>query len=122
MGRTARTMHAVPQSCAACASRVLVPHMQVAGRIGAEGLIPTTDSYGSALGDIVRCATCGHMQLDRFPSDAELAEAYAAAASDDYVEEEAGQRATAREALERIERFVAPGHLVDIGCWVGFLM
>jgi SAM-dependent methyltransferase len=96
--------------------------MQVAGGIGAEGLIPTTDSYGSALADIVRCLACGHMQLERFPSDEELAQAYAQAASDDYVEEEAGQRATAREALDRIERFVTPGSLLDIGCWVGFLM
>jgi SAM-dependent methyltransferase len=90
--------------------------------MGAEGLIPTTDSYGAALADIERCVACGHMQLDRFPSDAELAAAYAEAASDDYVEEEAGQRATARETLERIERFASPGKLLDIGCWVGFLM
>jgi SAM-dependent methyltransferase len=96
--------------------------MRTAGDMGSEGLIPTTDSYGSALADIERCLACGHMQLDRFPSDEELAAAYAAAASDDYVEEEAGQRATAREALERIERHVEPGRLLDVGCWVGFLM
>ena len=96
--------------------------MRVAGAIGEEGLIPTTDSYGAALADIERCPACSHMQLDRFPSEAELAGAYADAASDDYVEEEAGQRATARIALERIERFAAPGTLLDVGCWVGFLL
>jgi SAM-dependent methyltransferase len=41
--------------------------------------------------------------------------------SSDYVDEEAGQRATARTALELIERFVPRGRLVDLGCWVGFL-
>ena len=63
------------------------------------------------------------MQLERMPTDAELGEAYGEAASDDYVEEEAGQRETARRALERIERYTGgPGALVDLGCWVGFLM
>ncbi|MBA2567174.1 MAG: class I SAM-dependent methyltransferase, partial [Thermoleophilaceae bacterium] len=48
--------------------------------------------------------------------------AYVEAASDDYIEEEAGQRSTARQALERLERYVEPGPLVDLGCWVGFLL
>jgi SAM-dependent methyltransferase len=110
-------------SCAACTSAVLLPHLEVAGA-RAEDLIPTTDRFGAALGDIVRCPACSHMQLDRFPSEAELGEAYGEAASEDYVEEEAGQRATARVALERIERFAprAPGALLDLGCWVGFLL
>jgi SAM-dependent methyltransferase len=115
-------MQRVSHACSACASPILVPHMRTGSGMGAEGLIPTTDSYGSALADIERCVACGHMQLDRFPSDEELAAAYAVAASDDYVEEEAGQRETAREALGRVERFVAPGTLLDVGCWVGFLM
>jgi SAM-dependent methyltransferase len=97
--------------------------MQVAGDAGESGLIPTTDRFGSALSDIVRCLACGHMQLERFPADAELAEAYGEAESEDYVEEEAGQRETARIALERIERRVErPGALLDLGCWVGFLL
>ena len=96
--------------------------MEVAGGMGEEGLIPTTDRFGSALADLVRCLACGHMQLERFPDEAELSEAYGDAESDDYVEEEAGQRATARVALERIERHVRPGAMLDLGCWVGFLL
>jgi SAM-dependent methyltransferase len=113
-------------SCAACSSTVLLPHLEVADA-RAEDLIPTTDRFGAALGDIVRCPACSHMQLDRFPTEAELGEAYGEAASEDYVEEEAGQRETARIALERIERF-APGAdegrraILDLGCWVGFLL
>jgi SAM-dependent methyltransferase len=96
--------------------------MRVRGEAGQQGLIPTTKEFGTALGDIVRCAHCGHMQLDRFPSEAELAAAYAEAASDDYVEEEAGQRASFGRVLERIERFANRGALLDVGCWVGFLL
>jgi SAM-dependent methyltransferase len=63
------------------------------------------------------------MQLERMPTDAELGEAYGEAASDDYVEEEAGQRETARRALATIERHTGgPGAIVDLGCWVGFLL
>jgi SAM-dependent methyltransferase len=62
------------------------------------------------------------MQLDRFPADEELAREYANAASNDYVDEEPGQRAAARRVLARVERYAGPGRLVDLGCWVGFLM
>ena len=91
--------------------------------MGADGLIPSTDHFGTALADIVRCQRCGHMQLDPMPAAATLAGAYADAASDDYVEEEAGQRETARRALARIERHAGgAGRLLDLGCWVGFLL
>ena len=109
--------------CAACGASALAAHLRVAGDAGPQGLIPTTDRYGSALSDIVRCERCGHMQLERMPSDAELGEAYGEAASEDYVEEEAGQRETARRALALIERHTGgPGAIVDLGCWVGFLL
>ncbi len=63
------------------------------------------------------------MQLARMPADAQLEEAYAEAASEDYVAEEAGQRETARRWLERVERHVpARAGLLDLGCWVGFLL
>ncbi|MFL5871453.1 MAG: class I SAM-dependent methyltransferase [Solirubrobacterales bacterium] len=109
--------------CAACGSADLVPHLRVRGEIGADGLIPTTKEFGTALGDIVRCRACTHMQLDRFPSDAELDAAYGEAASEDYVEEEAGQRHTFAGVLERIERHSPRrGALLDVGPWVGFLL
>ena len=67
------------------------------------------------------------------PADAVLESAYADAASEDYVAEEAGQRETARRALERIEKHLSPvpipdnggprhRTLLDLGCWVGFLL
>jgi SAM-dependent methyltransferase len=108
--------------CAACAGQRLELHLKVAGAAGPEGLIPTTDRFGAALSDIVRCADCGHMQLARFPPAAWLAEAYARAESTDYLAEERGQRATARAALDRIERHARRGRLLDLGCWAGFLL
>jgi SAM-dependent methyltransferase len=95
--------------------------------MGTDGLIPTTDQFGTALSDIVRCSNCGHMQLARMPEDAELEQAYASAASDDYVDEEAGQRETARRTLARIEAHAPTPEgrerrLLDLGCWVGFLL
>ena len=100
----------------------MVAHLSVAGSAGHSGLVPTSDRYGTALSDIVRCRHCGHMQLARFPAEAELSEAYAEAASRAYVDEEAGQRATARSTLARIEHHVGVGALLDLGCWVGFLL
>jgi SAM-dependent methyltransferase len=113
-------------SCAACGAGGLTLHLKVAGDMGPDGLIPTTDKFGTALSDIVRCPACGHMQLARMPEDAELEAAYADAASEDYVDEEAGQRETARRALDRIEEHAGRAgqrrSILDLGCWVGFLL
>lgn len=106
--------------CAVCNGERLLPHLHVAGEMGEQGLIPTTDRFGTALSDIVRCAECGHMQLERIPAEEVLEESYESAASTDYVDEEAGQRATAAAILDQIERHRRPGRLLDLGCWVGF--
>jgi SAM-dependent methyltransferase len=108
--------------CFACGGTSLEPHRRVAGDPGPAGLIPTTDRFGTALADLVRCADCGHMQLDRLPPNAELTEAYRDAASDDYLVEEAGQRRTARWILDQVERHTDRGSILDLGCWVGFLL
>lgn len=109
--------------CAVCGASGLAPHLAVAGSAGEDGLIPTTDRFGTALADIARCPVCGHMQLAVPPAEESLAEAYGEAESSDYVGEEEGQRATARAVLERIERHRRPpGRLLDLGCWVGFLL
>jgi SAM-dependent methyltransferase len=119
--------------CSACGAGGLVPHLKVAGDAGPGGLIPTTDRFGTALADLVRCPRCDHRQTEPMPSDAVLERAYAGAASEDYIDEEAGQRETARRTLARIESFLepvpipdngGPRHrtLLDLGCWVGFLL
>jgi SAM-dependent methyltransferase len=85
---------------------------------GAEDFAPTTDQFGVALGDFLRCPACGHLQLDPMPEHV----AYEDVESGDYEAEEAGQRATARGVLDRIERHAPQrGRLLDYGAWVGFL-
>jgi len=110
------------RSCVVCASDELRLHLRVGGDAGPDGLIPSTDRFGTALSDVVRCELCGHMQLLQFPSNDELAHAYGEAASDDYVEEAEGQRATARSVVAEIERFASPGPILDLGCWTGYLL
>jgi SAM-dependent methyltransferase len=106
-----------------CGSGGLRPHFAVAGEMGEAGLIPTTDQFGTALADIVKCPSCGHMQLEPMPPDSVLDQAYSDAASEDYVGEEAGQRETARRVLSAIERHQPQrGTILDLGCWVGFLL
>ena len=111
-----------PGTCAVCGAAALRPHLRVAGESGPDGLIPTTKEFGVALADIARCASCGHMQLDPLPDEERLREAYGEAGPDDYVDEESGQRATARALLELIEAHTARGRLLDVGAWLGFLL
>jgi SAM-dependent methyltransferase len=113
---------AIPGRCAACGAGALRLHLRVAGEMGPDGLVPTTDRFGTALADVARCAVCGHGQLHPMPDAATLTAAYGEAASDEYEAEEAGQRATAQRALDMIERHTAPGALLDVGCWLGFLL
>ena len=110
------------EKCAACQAPGLQAHFSVAGSAGEQGLIPTTDSFGTALADIVRCASCGHMQTSPMPSDAVLETAYEDATSEDYVSEASGQRETARRVLDVIEHQGTGRRLADLGCWVGFLL
>jgi SAM-dependent methyltransferase len=110
-------------ACAACTAADLRLHLRVAGELADQGLIPTTDQFGNALGDIVRCGRCGHMQIEPMPERTVLENGYAQAASKDYIGEEAGQRETARRALELIEQHANHNRtLLDLGCWVGFLL
>src|SRR5215208_4144155 len=105
--------------CAACGTAGLEAHLSVR-RSNGSSLAATTTQYGAASGDLVRCPACGHVQVDRFPEA--LDEAYADVEDEEYLAEEEGQRATARRALEAIERHVDRGSLLDVGAWVGFLV
>jgi SAM-dependent methyltransferase len=121
---TEKVLCGVPpgDSCAACGAVSVVLHLRTAVQAGGADFAPSTKDYGRALSDIGRCAVCGHMQLLVMPSDVVLGEVYGEAADTDYVEEEQGQRFTADRVLARIETHVPPGRLLDLGCWVGFLL
>src|SRR4051794_29492206 len=62
------------------------------------------------------------MQLEHLPEDADLLTRYEVAETDDYVREEPGQPETARATLALIERHVPVGRMLDLGCWVGYLL
>src|SRR5215208_5575140 len=115
------TEAALSQTCAVCGTADLRPYLRVASGKG-QDLVATTTAYGSAPSDLVRCSACGHVQVTELPAEAELDEAYGEVSEGAYLDEEAGQRATADRALERIERHVREGTLCDLGCWVGFLL
>ena len=105
-----------------CGAPEPAPHLRVASVDGSD-LVATTTAYGSAPADIVRCAGCGHMQVAEFPLGQTLDEAYGEVSEGAYLDEEAGQRATAARALDRIERHTRRGGAIcDLGCWVGFLL
>ena len=109
-------------ACVVCGAGDPAPHLSVRQAADAS-LAATTTAYGSAPADIVRCRSCGHMQVARFPPGQTLEEGYGDVAEAAYLDEEAGQRATAARALDRIERHTGgPGALVDLGCWVGFML
>lgn len=109
-------------TCAVCGSTDLVPSLVVT-RADGSSLVATTTAYGSAPADIVRCCSCGHMQVAEFPPGQTLDEGYGEVSEGAYLDEEAGQRATAARALDRIEEHVARGGAIcDLGCWVGFLL
>jgi SAM-dependent methyltransferase len=109
-------------ACCACGAGPLTLHLRTGSAAVDEGFAPSTTAFGRALGDIARCASCGHMQLEPMPSDVVLGEVYGAAADDEYVSEERGQRETAARVLDVVERHTARGRLLDLGCWVGFLL
>ncbi len=115
----------VGSRCAACGEAALVPHLRVHhpdAPVAELDLRPTSDDYGTAIADLVRCTACGHAQLEAFPDEHDLAVAYASTDTADYVAEEAGQRATAAAILEAIEARVDGRRILDLGCWVGFLL
>lgn len=110
--------------CPVCDGKHGKPLWQVRGDATENGVDPrlfrpSADRYGETAGTVLRCADCGHSSLEHAPSDEVLAAAYGAAADPVSIDEEPGQFETATRSLQLIEQFVAPGTLVDVGCWTG---
>jgi SAM-dependent methyltransferase len=62
------------------------------------------------------------MQVAALPAQPALSAGYAEVTEAAYLDEEPGQRATAARILERLEQHRRPGRLLDVGCWVGFMV
>ena len=87
-------------------------------------LAPAASAFGTTLGDVVRCRSCGHGSLRRVPSADELARTYAHVEDTSSLDEESGQVATATRDLQSVRDQLTgpPGALLDIGCWTGSLL
>ncbi|GAC1376967.1 MAG: hypothetical protein NVSMB4_06160 [Acidimicrobiales bacterium] len=90
--------------------------------VSPEAFRPSSDRFGHAAGSMVTCDACGHGTLDRLPDPRAVDAAYADAADEVSIREEQGQLRTADRALARIEGFVEPGRILDVGCWTGSLL
>jgi SAM-dependent methyltransferase len=84
--------------------------------------------------DIVRCPACGLVFRRDLPEPAALAEIYSqeyfrrpeddsgGQGYDDYLHEEELHRINARVRVRRLNRYVRPGRLLDVGAAAGFFM
>ncbi|GAC1539706.1 MAG: hypothetical protein NVS3B12_26110 [Acidimicrobiales bacterium] len=102
--------------------RWVVPEQATEAGVNPEAFRPSSDRFGQPAGSMVTCGACGHGTLDRLPDPGAVDAAYADAADEVSIREERGQIRTAGRALARIEGIVAPGRILDVGCWTGSLL
>jgi SAM-dependent methyltransferase len=75
-----------------------------------------------AYGDLYRCGNCFAVVQPSLPGGASLRDLYRGMADEDYLDEEAGRRATANRLLDLIVPGRAEGRLLDVGCGHGLLL
>jgi SAM-dependent methyltransferase len=112
--------------CGGTGNEPLYDHAGTSGEecgVTGDAVRPSADSYGDLVGKAVRCSTCGHGSLAARPDAAALSAAYGDAADVEVSDDEhEGQRLTADRTIALLERSVAPGALLDVGCWTGSLV
>lgn len=113
--------------CPVCRSLESTPAFGVSSEIGENGVDPdnfrpSSSIYGQVVAEVRRCDQCGHGSLAEMPASASVQEAYQLAVDELTLQEERGQVETASRGLKLVERFVAPGRLLDVGCWTGSLL
>ncbi len=111
-------------SCPVCGRTDLVERFVVAAKgtesgVDPDAFRPSSERYGRAVGRVLRCRSCSHCFVGDPPESASVSGAYESAEDPVSLREEAGQVETARRALVEIERVVAPGRVLDVGCWTG---
>lgn len=99
--------------------RWVVDPAGVEGGVDARSFRPSSERFGETSGTVMICRTCGHGALQRPPASDRVGAAYAAATDAVSLRERAGQLATADRGLARLEEFVRPSRLIDVGCWTG---
>lgn len=118
--------HATTWSCPACGAVASVPRWPRRGtrtqEQSSDTFVPSSDQFGATVGSLRRCTACGHAALEQPPVAGTFDDTYKDAADEISLSEEAGQVLTASRDLAEIERWVAPGRLLDVGCWTGSLL
>jgi len=81
---------------------------------------------------LVQCQNCGFVYVSPRPDAKELYALYGetyfhndesgVVGYTDYIKDEPNIRRTAQRRLKKLEQFVAPGRLLDVGCATGFFM
>ncbi len=105
-------------ACPACGGSRLRDRFLVRDQGEREDFRPSSEDYGRPPGHVVRCVDCGHgFALD--VQDEDVRVVYEGVEDETTLREAPGEVATARRDLERIERVVSPGRVLDIGCWTG---
>lgn len=89
------------------------------GGVDAAAFRPSSNEYGQLTTPVLRCLACGHMSVESVPDASAVSAAYADAVDEVTLREAEGQVATADAGLALIEAQVAPGRLLDVGCWTG---
>lgn len=121
------TEAAVESPCPICGSRsgtrrFAMPVEGTEGGVDADRFRPSDLGFGQPPGDVLWCGHCRHGYAADVPTDDVLSSAYADAADPVSLREETGQVTTGERTLELAERWVAPGALLDVGCWTGSLL
>lgn len=117
-----------PWTCPVCGSPGSRPAFRsaptVVDEVRPEELKPASAAFGTTLDVVVRCETCRHGSLRTRPAPERLAAVYAHVEDRSSLDEEEGQRATARRDLAIVRQHVEgpPARLLDVGCWTGALL
>lgn len=90
--------------------------------VDADAFRPSAERFGATVGNVLTCRTCGHSAVETAPDAQAVSRAYTGAVDEVSLREGAGQVETGHRTLATAERFVAPGRLLDVGCWTGSLL
>lgn len=107
-------------ACGSTRSRLLHPST-LTSDASAKEFACTSDSY-AVHGPILACADCGFVYAEGHLTNDEIESCYEAVIDLTYLAEKPGRLATFSRQLSRLERFVEPGKMLEIGAYTGVFL